>query len=345
MNRNCALGDNLPFPIATEEIYMRVLPELHPHHQLPIHSLDSLEEFEPSADDGPRIYQLSIGDGMLLGFAVNPIPSQDQVLQITMHGAKGGQKGFVFNRFSSSLQRRKAFLIFADPTLTLDENNLLAWYVGTPTSNPDDWMEPIVRKVLAVTGAVFPVFSGSSGGGFVSMRLATRFSRSIAVPLSGQTDIFRYYDKRWAAKTMNVAFGGLHGKEMIDQFIGRGRIIDLYTDPRWNRGNLIHYVQNVGDRDHVDKQLNVFLEELGEPVVSYLAMDDRLSISRPFIGHNHIATPMPVWEGEEAIATARLKQKFAGLDVSTPEEPFRCPNDWMVPDWVMDLRSESAQKY
>jgi hypothetical protein len=324
---------------------MRILPELHPHHHLPIHSLDSLEEFEPSESDGVRIYQLAIGDGMVLGFAVRAIPSRDQVLQITMHGAKGGQKGFVFNRFSSSMQSGRPFLIFADPTLTLDEGNLLAWYVGTPMVNPDDWMEPIVRKVLAATGAVFPVFSGSSGGGFVSMRLATRFSRSIAVPLSGQTDIFRYYDKRWATRTMDTAFDGMNGKEMVDLFTGRARIIDLYTDPRWNRGNLIHYVQNVGDRDHVEKQLNVFLAELGESPDSYLAMQDRLSISRPFIGRNHIATPVPIWDGEEAIAIARLKQLFLGQDVSTPEEPFERPDDWKVPEGVILLRSQSIQEY
>ena len=73
---------------------MRVLPELHRHHQLPIHSLDSLEEFEPSAGNGPRIYQLPIGDGMLLGFAGNPIPSQDQVLQITLHERRQARKDF-----------------------------------------------------------------------------------------------------------------------------------------------------------------------------------------------------------------------------------------------------------
>lgn len=324
---------------------MNILPELHEHHQLPIHHLESIEEFEPHEGDGTRIYQIAIGDGMLLGFVVNAMPAQDQVLRVTAHGAKGGQKGFLFNRFTSTARSKQPFVIFADPTLTLDEGNLLAWYLGTANVNPDDWMEPIIRKMLAVTGAVFPVFAGSSGGGFVSMRLASRFGRSIAVPLSAQTDIFRYYDKRWALRTLNTGFTGMRSRGVVDAFPGRGRIIDLYTDPRWNRGNLIHYVQNAGDRDHVENQLNVFLAELGELEETFLGMNNRLSISRPYIGPGHIATPLPIWEGEEALAIARLKQAFDGQDLSIPESPFQAPADWKAPQEVLDLRQSSIAQY
>ena len=132
---------------------MKILPELHQHHKLPIYHLENLDEFHPDEDHGTRIYQISIGDGMLLGFVVNAMHANNQVLRVTTHGAKGAQKGFLFNRFASAVQSKQPFVIFADPTLTLDQGNLLAWYVGTPTVNPDDWMEPIVRKMLATTAA------------------------------------------------------------------------------------------------------------------------------------------------------------------------------------------------
>jgi hypothetical protein len=325
---------------------MRLIHESHPHYNRPVYELTDIDDFQPSPEDGIRIYQIHIGDGMTLGFMVGCAnPGSSDVLRITLHGAKGGQTGFMFHRYSASVASDAPFLLFSDPTLTLDESNFLAWYAGTPKVNPDDWMELITRKVLAATSTVFPVFDGSSGGGFVAMRLATRFARSTAISLSGQTDLFRYYPKRWAEQTISVAFPGMSKAEVANNFVGRSRAIDLYTDPRWNRGNMLHLVQNIGDQDHVHNHLNIFLTEIGADHSDYQALDERLSISRPFIGHKHIATPLALWEAEVSMATTRLKARFEGKETNTVEQMFTAPDDWAPPSSVVEHRAHCMRWY
>ncbi|MCO4276144.1 hypothetical protein NG701_17220 [Pseudarthrobacter sp. HLT3-5] len=325
---------------------MRIVEETHPYYKRPVYELTDIDDFQPSPDDDIRIYQIRIGDGMTLGFMVGCANSQaSDVLRITLHGAKGGQPGFMFHRFTSSVMTRAPFLLFADPTLTLDESNLLAWYAGTPKVNPDDWMELITRKVMAATSTVFPVFDGSSGGGFTAMRLATRFGRSVAVSLSGQTDIFRYYHKRWAEQTIKTAFPGMTKAEVADSFVGRTRAIDLYTDPRWNRGNMLHLVQNIGDQDHVKNHMNLFLNEIAAEHSDYVALDGRVTISRPYVGEKHIATPLALWDAEVTMAIARLKDRFKDADLSEPETAFEQPTDWAIPDSVRDHRRRCMHEY
>lgn len=325
---------------------MRLIQESHPYYKRPVYELSDIDDFQPSIEDGIRIYQIEIGDGMTSGFMLGSMNHDaTDVLRITLHGAKGGQKGFMFHRYTASVGSRAPFLLFADPTLTLDESNFLAWYAGTPKVNPDDWMEVIARKVLAATSTVFPVFDGSSGGGFVAMRLATRFARSTAISLSGQTDIFRYYPKRWAEQTMSVAFSGMSKVEIANSFIGRTRAIDLYTDSRWNRGNMLHLVQNIGDQDHVQNHLNVFLGEIGSDHSDYLALDERVSVSRPFVGHKHIATPLALWEAEVGMAIIRLKSRFEGQASYTEEPIFERPGSWAPPANVIEHRLHCMRWY
>jgi hypothetical protein len=325
---------------------MRLVKESHPFYNRPVYELTDIDGFQPSADDEIRIYQIRIGDGMTLGFMVGCANTEtSDVLRVTLHGAKGGQPGFMFHRYTASVTSRAPFLLFADPTLTLDESNYLAWYTGTPKVNPDEWMELITRKVMAATSTVFPVFDGSSGGGFTAMRLATRFARSVAVSLSGQTDIFRYYPKRWAEQTVDVAFPGMTKTQVADSFVGRTRAIDLYTDARWNRGNMLHLVQNIGDQDHVKNHLNLFLNEITAEHSDYVALDGRVTISRPYVGEKHIATPLALWEAEVSMAIARLKHRFKDTDLSEPEPPFEQPADWSVPTSVSDHRSHCMRWY
>lgn len=290
---------------------MRTITQHDEYYGVPVVALSNPDEFDPSPTDPEQIYLLDIGDGMQLAFMVRATPGTNREVRVGFHAAKGqgNPDGYMFAPVQSTRAANTAFVLFADPTLTLAPRNRLSWYLGTPTVDPDDWMETIVRKVLLNSGSQYVVFEGSSAGGFVAMRMSARFANSIAVPRIPQTDIFRYEFHRPILETLQTAWRGVSYDEIMSDHFHRFRIIDLYTDPAWNRGNLIMYIQNAGDTTHTRDHLAPFLVELGSDTTAHLALDDRISVSRPYVGNGHIGIPSMYWAADTITALLRLKAR------------------------------------
>ncbi|WP_162943618.1 hypothetical protein [Arthrobacter celericrescens] len=315
---------------------------------VPVVHLESIDGFKPTTADDERIYTLAIGDGMTLSFLVNSQKSVRGELRAGFHAAKGPSTpdGRYFAPVAISRNSRSPFVLFSDPTLTLAPANRLSWYLGTPAVDPDDWMEAIVRKVMAASGARYLVLEGSSAGGFVAMRMGARFANSVAVPRIPQTDVFRYSIRTPILETLRAAWPGLSYDEIMADFSHRFRIADRYTDPRWNRGNLISYVHNAGDTWHTVEHLEPFLAELGESSGAFLALDGRVSISRPYVGDGHIGIPSMCWPGDAEIALARLKslRPLEGLP-DGEEEMFAPPSGMERSELAGSARQDSVSKH
>ncbi len=289
-------------------------------YKVPVIALTSLGDFQPTVTDPERIYTVPIGDGMILAFLVNPRRAPAGDLRVGFHAAKGaGQtKGYRFAPLSICRASGSPFVLFADPTLTLAPYNVLSWYVGTADVDPDDAMETIIRRLMVASAAPYVLFEGSSGGGFVSMRLSARFSNSVAVPRIPQTDIFRYAATAPITQTLKTAWNGLTHAEILENYAHRFRIADLYTDPGWNRGNLITYVHNTGDVRHTQDHLTPFLQELGLRSTAYAAMNYRIIIQRIYVGKGHIGIPSDFWPAEANLALARLKKLKPDAEADEP---------------------------
>lgn len=295
---------------------------------VPIVRLEHLNDFSPKTSDGECIYILGIGDGMTLSFLVNCKLSTRGEVRAGFHAAKGPgtPDGHYFAPLGISRNSRAPFVLFSDPTLTLQPKNRLSWFLGTPAVNPDDWMEVILRRVMAASGAKYLILEGSSAGGFVAMRLGSRFAHSVAIPRIPQTDIFRYSIRGPVRETLNAAWPGMTYDQIMARYSHRFRIADLYTDSRWNRGNLISYVHNAGDTWHTSEHLNPFLAELDEEPDAFIGLGGRLVVSRPYVGDGHIGIPSSFWAAEAETALARLKA-LKPVDVdSPPEDTFVAPH-------------------
>ncbi|WP_426298270.1 hypothetical protein [Arthrobacter sp. R-11] len=317
---------------------------------VPVVPLDSIDDFNPTTADDERIYTLAIGDGMTLSFLVNCQKSLRSEMRAGFHAAKGPSTpdGRYFAPVAISRNSRSPFVLFADPTLTLAPANRLSWYLGTPAVDPDDWMEAIIRKVMAASGARYLVLEGSSAGGFVAMRMGARFRNSVAVPRIPQTDVFRYSIRTPILETLRAAWPGMSYEEIMADFSHRFRIADRYTDPRWNRGNLISYVHNAGDTWHTVEHLEPFLAELGESSGAFVALDGRVTISRPYVGDGHIGIPSMCWPGDAEIALARLKS-LRPVETESPEEEveemFTPPSGMNRSDLAGKARQDSVSKH
>lgn len=257
---------------------------------------------------------------MELGAYVGFSNSKSDVLRVAFHAAKNSKegRGHKFSPIDLSRKSGDSFILFSDPTLVLSDSALLCWYLGTPDVNPDDWMELFVRRMMQACQAKFLIIEGSSGGGFTSMRFASRFSNAVAVPKIPQTDLFRYKPGPLAIALRDSGWGSWTYERILDECPERFRIADVYNDASWHRGNLVQYVQNMGDTTHVENHLKPLLRELGAPNEDvYSVLNDQFIISRPYTGTGHVAVPPPHWIAENTVAINRLRRRSATTSVES----------------------------
>lgn len=291
---------------------------------------------------------MPIGDGMTLQFLVNMAPgSTRQEVRVGLHSAKSRKirRGHFFTPLQKMRSAGAPFVLFHDPTLTIRPQHPLAWFIGTPRINPDPIMESVIRVLMTATGRRYTVFDGSSSGGFVAMRLASRFSHSIAIPRIPQTDILRYQFVGEIRNALSAGWEDVPYEELIGRYANRFRVIDLYTDPRWNRGNLISYVHNVGDVEHTESMLTPMLAELGLSPDGFLGMDGRLTVSRPYGGMGHVAVPNEFWGPQTSYDVGRLiKAKPVG-DLVAAEPMFVEPDSFVRSPEVEAIRAKNLAKH
>ena len=291
-------------------------------YKVPTFYIDNIRDIV--AHNEPRIYQLNIGDGMLLHFYVRANVSDGDFIRVTFHGARTAKTSLpYFVRATSSLATPEPFILFSDPTLGLDEGNLLSWFVGTPTVDVDDVMEEVVRHVGRITGTPNAVFEGASGGGFLALRMSARFARSIAVAFSPQTDIFRYIPTFAQRLSENLYFG-FDEQSLKATYPGRFNVGDIYA-ARADRGNLIEYAQNVGDTIHVDRHLQPFLRQLGLPEDAAGGLGGRLSVTSDDLGAGHVPHDIELWDRIATSAMERLREELQDSDLAPLyDEPAYC---------------------
>ncbi|WP_146009001.1 hypothetical protein [Zhihengliuella halotolerans] len=283
----------------------RLIRESHVFYKLTEYMIDDVADVR--IDDAAAIYHLAIGDGMILSFVLRAGGEQHDVLRVALHGARTAKvKLPYFLRVSSSLQGSYPFIAFSDPTLGLDEGNLLSWYLGTPGVDVDDWMERVVRYIASATGASGVVFEGSSGGGYTSLRLSARFAASVALCFSPQTDTFRYLGGVFVERVVRNLFLGCPEWELKARYPGRFSVTDLYGGHR-HRGNLVTYAQNDGDAEHLRDHLAPFLEAIGYDHASGESNLENFRLVREHIAEGHGPHPLERWNElfEDSVAWLR----------------------------------------
>lgn len=161
---------------------------------------------------------------------------------------------------SGGLEANRVFV--SDPSLTLDEDLMLAWYAGN-YKQPDlqQSLVSVFRKILETLRSDRAVFFGGSGGGFASLYFASRFDNSLAVVFNPQT-IIANYAERPVRDFTEKAFHLPHGLELPLNSLPSHiitNICDIYKKPIYTT---IIYMQNSNDSLHLQLHLAPFLEAL-----------------------------------------------------------------------------------
>lgn len=241
-------------------------------------------------------------------------PVQSPSMTVTFHGARTGKTKLpYFLRVRSSIDDTSPFVLFSDPTLGLDSDNLLSWFSGTIKVDVDASMEAVIRRVASLTKSPSLVLEGSSGGGFVAMRMAARFASAVAVVFSPQTDIFKYHP-RFAHRVREAFYDFMPEICMKETFPGRFNVADIYASGA-DRGNLVLYAQNDGDEFHVRQHLNPMLLCLGSSSDASESIQGRMLINRDDLGEGHFPHPPELWD--ETVKSAK-SWLFSHINATQP---------------------------
>lgn len=263
-------------------------------YRLPV--LDGSRSDDLIANDAQTLVYVADVDGLSLPFAVHR--GSTDVLSVRFHGAVNRTKSSLplFPGLTSEKKRGTTSVIFQDPTLDLDSDLRLAWYLGRPGVNLHAYMADCVRNIQARTGIEKVILTGSSGGGFAALQVAGYLEDAVVLVLNPQTSVLEYHSAA-VQRALKVSSDGR------DLPMKRLSVIEHYKD--LNRIPRIIYVQNSQDAHHVKKHMKPFQEMVDR-------RSDRASEAIEYVhvdwGHGHVAANAEKYEEFWQMAVAKAHE-------------------------------------
>ena len=160
---------------------------------VPIAEIDSLDNVQFIPGFGASRYRYSYQNGFFLdAFFAN---KGGDTLIVQFHGAVDRTRTVLprFERLATLLETEYSSVVFADPTLWIDETIQLGWYTGAPGQHVQQDIASIVISVARQFSFNNIICIGASGGGFAALQVAALIPGSISVPINPQTSIPNYF--------------------------------------------------------------------------------------------------------------------------------------------------------
>lgn len=146
-----------------------------------------------------------------LGSLTLPIlyrPGSSSELLVCFSGAQDRAKvtlpRFEWQRQFANVDCHQLFV--SDPTLDLDSDLRIGWYLGSAEIDLPEKLAALIREYAHRVGAEKIVTMGTSGGGFAALQTAALIPDARSVAVNPQTDIGRYR-ARFSRQAASVVFG------------------------------------------------------------------------------------------------------------------------------------------
>lgn len=179
------------------------------------------------------------------------------LLSVRFHGAINREKFTLplFQGLTSEMERENSFAIFQDPSLDLNQQVNLAWFLGTKETNLHQKIAEIVSEVSRALGGKKVILSGSSGGGFTALQVGSYLPDATVLVFNPQTVVGAYHRSR-AEPALETCFGESDMTLLEPTLRLRASAVESYKDLKTLPSIL--YVQNIGDGHHVQKHMTPF---------------------------------------------------------------------------------------
>lgn len=144
-------------------------------------SLDRMAEFPEAQPLGATQYQYTYPEGPKLDALL--VNKGSDTLVVSLHGALNRQRFTLprYERLNTLLAYPVSSLYFTDPTLYLDDQLQLGWYTGWKGQDVQSHIADWIKAAQKAVSASKVIISGSSGGGFGALQIASKIPGSLAV--------------------------------------------------------------------------------------------------------------------------------------------------------------------
>jgi hypothetical protein len=205
--------------------------------------------------------------------------SGSDTLFVMLNGAVDRAKPLpVFARWNWGKVLGGHVLAFCDPTLYLDDQIRLGWFVGNRSIDPMQALLRTVELVRVQLGIAHScvVFYGSSGGGFASMIAAASSPVGRAIVVNPQTAITSYYPKA-VDRIAQVFAVGWTPQRCLEEYPLRWSALEAIAEAGRRQNDLrIVYAQNQLDNVHYARHFIPFCSATGAQQAGGLSSDGRM---------------------------------------------------------------------
>lgn len=243
-----------------------------------------LPRFEPEALDAAALNGLDAKNFLVADPKVD-LPCRLKLLPgsstlfVMLNGAVDRTKPLpVFARWNWGKVLGGHVLAVCDPTLYLDDQLRLGWFVGNRSIDPMRALLRTVERVRVQLGIADArvVFYGSSGGGFASMVAAASRPVGRAIVVNPQTDITNYYPKA-VDRIAKVFAADWPAQRCRAEYPLRWSALEAIADSERRQHDLrIVYAQNLDDPVHHARHFIPFCAATGSPQAGGLSNDGRM---------------------------------------------------------------------
>jgi hypothetical protein len=188
---------------------------------------------------------------------------KEKRLFVLLSGAidRSTQNPPIFHRWTWHEKFPGTVLAISDPTLNLDPEIGLGWYIGSKHNDATEAVAEIIRQVAQKQEIPLEnvIMYGSSGGGFAALMITAKLGQGIAVAINCQINALHYLDD--AVKTMlRVSFNNIDKQEVQETYPNRISVLENWKISQ-NTAHAI-LIQNKGDTFHYEHHYKKFAEFL-----------------------------------------------------------------------------------
>lgn len=180
----------------------------------------------------------------------------------------------VFNRWSWAKKFPGSVICIADPTLELDGELELGWYVGLHNQDFTKSCTELIGRVaetLSINKNNIITY-GSSGGGFAALMMTAKLGAGTAVAINCQSEILNY-NKVAVERFVNVCFKSISPDQISEIYRNR-----VSASSAWKSiGAPVHavVVQNKTDQHHYHNHYLTLIDSLSIPEAGGASVDGR----------------------------------------------------------------------